>query len=113
MAWNERSRKYLRRDNLDGRAVQMLLDSGCSQTMVSARLVDAPKISSEEKVPILRAHGDTVLYPTAVVKLQTGPWKRESWVVVARTFQLMSYWGLTSTKLQFSREAKLSVALQC
>ena len=83
VAWNERSRKYLRRGNLDGRAVQMLVDSGCSQTMVSARLVDAPKISSEEKVPILCAHGDTVLYPTAVVKLQTGPWKRESRVVVA------------------------------
>ena len=46
--------------------------------MVSARLVDAAKISSEEKVPILCALG-----PTAVVKLQTGSWKRESRVVVA------------------------------
>ena len=62
MAWNERSRKYLRRGDLDGRSVQMLVDSGCSQTMVSARLVDAAKISSQEKVPILCAHGDTVLY---------------------------------------------------
>ena len=83
MAWNERSRKYLRRGDLDGRSVQMLVDSGCSQTMVSARLVDAAKISSQEKVPILCAHGDTVLYPTAAVKLQTGPWKREGRVVVA------------------------------
>ena len=82
VAWNERSRKYLRRGNLDGRSVQMLVDSGCSQTMISARL-DAAKISSQEKVPILCAHGDTVLYPTAVVELQTGPWKREGQVVVA------------------------------
>ena len=53
VAWNERSRKYLRRGNLDGRAVQMLVDSGCSQTMVSARLVDAAKISSKEQVILL------------------------------------------------------------
>lgn len=78
VAWNEQSRKYLRRGNLDGRAVQMLVESGGSQTMVSARLVDAAKISSKEKVPILCAHCDTVLYPTAVVQVQTGPWKRES-----------------------------------
>ena len=39
--------------NLDGRAVQKLVDSGCNQTMVAARLMDAAKISSEGKVPIL------------------------------------------------------------
>ena len=65
------SRKYLRRSNLVGRSVHMLVDSGCSQMMVSARLVDAEKISSQEKVPISCAQGDTVLCPTAVVKLQT------------------------------------------
>ena len=50
----------------------MVVDSGCSQMMVSAKLVDGAKISSEVKLPILCAHSDTVLYSTAVVKLQTG-----------------------------------------
>ena len=70
VAWNEQSQKYLRRGNLDGCTVQMLIDTGCNQTVVSARLVDPAKVQPQEKVPILCAHGDTVLYPSATVKLQ-------------------------------------------
>ena len=83
VAWNDRSAKYLQRGNLGGRSVQMLVDTGFSQTLVSALLVDAAKINSQEELPILCSQGNTVLYPTAVVNLQTGPWKREGRVVVA------------------------------
>ena len=83
VAWNKQSQKYLRRGNLDGRPVQMLIDTGCNQTVVSARLVDPANVQPQEKVPILCAHGDTVLYPSATVKLQAGPWERESRVVVS------------------------------
>ena len=49
VAWNEWSRKYLWRGNLDGRAVQMMVYSGCSQTMVSARLVAAAKTALKRR----------------------------------------------------------------
>ena len=61
----------------------MLVDTGCDRTMVAARLVTPSKVDPHEKVPVLCAHGDTLLYPTAIVKLQTGPWGKKSQVVVA------------------------------
>ena len=98
VAWNEQSRKYLWRGNLDGCPVQMLINTGCNQTVMSARLVDPAKVQPQEKVPILCAHGDTVRYPLATVKLQAGPWERESRVVVALNlnFPWMFCWGRTS-----------------
>ena len=81
--------------------------------MLSARLVNAANISSQQKVPILCAHGDTVLYPTAVVKLQTGPWKREDRVVVASNLPVNVLLGTTSMKPQCSGKAKLSRTLEC
>jgi len=36
VAWNKESQKYLRRGTLNGRVVQMLIDTGCTKTMVSA-----------------------------------------------------------------------------
>ena len=83
VAWNSQSRKYLRKGLVDGRPTQMLVDTGCSQTVVAARLVQPSKIEHENQVPIVCAHGDTVFYPTALVTLKTGPWKAESRVAVA------------------------------
>ena len=83
VAWNAESQKYLRRGTLDGRPVQMLIDTGCNQTVVSARLVAGAKTHFQRKVPILCAHGDTVLYPTAKVKLQMKEWTGEGQVAVA------------------------------
>ncbi len=40
----------------------MLLDSGCSRTIVSSKSVDSSKISKAETVAVLFAHGDTVEY---------------------------------------------------
>ena len=69
VAWNMDSHKYLRRGTLDGRTVQMLIDTGCDRTMVASDVVDQSKVDDKNKVPVLRVHGDTVLYPTAAVEI--------------------------------------------
>ena len=81
VAWNVDSHKYLRRGTLEGRPVQMLVDTGCEMTMVSAKLVDSAMVDSQRYAPVMCTHDDTMLYPT--VKLQTGQWECESRVVVA------------------------------
>jgi predicted aspartyl protease len=83
VAWNTRGHKYLRRGTLDGRPVQILIDTGGDLTMVSARLVDPSRLNMQYKVPVLCTHGDTMLYPTATVQLQMEDWRSESQVVVA------------------------------
>ena len=69
IAWNAESRKFVRRGKLDGRCLQILLDTGCDQTMVLASLVDPSVVDHVSKVPVLRVHGDTLFYPTATVEL--------------------------------------------
>ena len=39
VAWNKESQKYLKKDTLDGRPVQMLIDTGCTNTIVSASYI--------------------------------------------------------------------------
>ena len=53
---------------VDGTAVSnILLDTGCSRTLVRKDLVPKEKILDGEVVAIRCAHGDTVLYPLARV----------------------------------------------
>ena len=73
VAWNVDSHKYLCRRTSEGQPVQMLVDTGCEMTMVSAKLVDSARVDPRRKVPVMCTHGDTMLYPTAMVKLQSGP----------------------------------------
>lgn len=47
----------------------ILLDSGCSRTLVSQELVPRSKMLEGEAVAIRCAHGDTVLYPLALVQM--------------------------------------------
>ena len=83
VAWNFQSQKYLRKGLVDGHLTQMLVDTGCSQTVVAARLVQPSKIEQNNQVPIVCAHGDTVFYPTAIVTLQIGRVRVDSRVAVA------------------------------
>ena len=83
VAWNEQSYKYIRRGRLDGRSVQMLVDTGADRTMVAADCVNSAKVEGNDCVSVVCVHGDTVSYPTAVVQLQMGTWQRQSRVVVA------------------------------
>ena len=82
-AWNTESHKYLQRGSIDGKAVQMLIDTGCDRTMVASNVVNQAKVDLKKKVPVLCIHGNTVIYPTATVELQIGEWRRSATVVVA------------------------------
>ena len=49
---------------------QIVLDTGCSRTMVRQNLVPESKIIEGDAVTIRCAHGDTVLYPVAQLELE-------------------------------------------
>ena len=60
----------LREGLVEGQAVTgVLLDTGCSQTLVKSDLVPTAKRVEGDAVTIRCAHGDTVLYPLANVEL--------------------------------------------
>ena len=60
-----------RNGKVEGREVtDILLDTGCSRTMVKRALIPEEKILDGEAVTVRCAHGDTVLYPLAEVVLQ-------------------------------------------
>ena len=48
----------------------VVLDTGCSRTLVRSDLVSQDKILEGEVVAIRCAHGDTALYPLARVHLE-------------------------------------------
>ena len=57
---------------VEGQVVDdILLDTACSKTLVWRELVPQEKILPEQ-VPILCAHGDTVMYPLANIEVQLG-----------------------------------------
>ena len=56
---------------VEGREVaDILLDTGCSRTLVRRDLVNEEKMLEGEEVKIRCAHGDTVLYPLAEVEMK-------------------------------------------
>ena len=58
----------VRSGTVEGHAVDnILLDTGCSRTLVHKKLVPEEKVQDAEAVAILCAHGDTVLYPLAKI----------------------------------------------
>ena len=61
----------------------MLVDTGCTRTIVESTVVWKSKVTPKNKVPILCVHGDTCLYPTARVKLMCGNWEKETEIAVA------------------------------
>ena len=66
----QRSQGVLRKGLVEGRPVtDIVLDTGCSKTLVHKDLVPMEKIVVGDAVTIRCAHGDTVLYPIAEVSL--------------------------------------------
>ena len=57
-AWNEDSYKYL--GTVDDRPVQMLVDIGSDQTIVSPGVVMSSKLDACNNVPVLCAHREHV-----------------------------------------------------
>ena len=61
----------VRRGTVEGRKVDnILLDTGCSRTLVHESLVPKEKMEDGGAVAIRCAHGDTVLYPLAKISLE-------------------------------------------
>ena len=54
----------------DQKVHDILLDTGCTQTMVHADLVPPEKFLEGSAVTVLCSHGDTVLYPLAKIAMQ-------------------------------------------
>ena len=108
VAWNPKSHQYLRKGTVSGKRAKMLVDTGCSQTMVSADLV--PEVS-HESVPVLCVDGDTVQYPTAAVEIRTGSWRKRVWVAVAPHLPVDVLLGTDIFCLEASEEVKPNLAV--
>ena len=76
VAWNARSRKYLRCGTLEGCPVRILVDTACDRTMISAGQVPSSKVDLSTVMPVLYVHGYTMQYPTTWVELWLGQSKR-------------------------------------
>jgi len=66
----------LREGYLEGKPVQILVDSGSEITVVKASLVDPNRWNREELVRVQCVHGNEILYPSAQVRLETDGWGR-------------------------------------
>ena len=56
---------------VEGESVDdILVDSGCSRTMVHRKLVPECKVKEVEAIAMQCVHGDTVLYPLAEISLE-------------------------------------------
>ena len=74
---------------VEGRhADNILLDTGCSRTLVRKELVPEEKILDGEAVAIRCAHDDTVLYPLAQVEVSVGGQALEVKVAVSDTLPM-------------------------
>ncbi|XP_065062272.1 uncharacterized protein LOC135689086 [Rhopilema esculentum] len=58
------------RGEIEGRPVDILVDTGCSRTLVHKDLIPEGKVDEETRVDIQCAHGDYVSYPTAEVSIK-------------------------------------------
>ena len=59
------------RVKVEGKEVEALLDSGSMLTLVVASLVLNHKLDTRQDISVTCIHGDTRLYPTALVSIQT------------------------------------------
>ena len=66
----------LRDGKLDGRDVQVLLDTGSETSIARASLVD-PSKCTQQTVKVKCVHGDIIAYPSATVDLKIDGWERE------------------------------------
>ena len=62
--------EYRVQGKVEGQPVELLLDRGCSKSLIDASLVPSEKIQQGEYVSMQCAHGDFRTYPTAVVDVE-------------------------------------------
>ena len=74
---------------MEGQQVsKVLLDTGCSRTMVRRELVHPEKLLEGEAVTIRCAHGDMVLYPLAKIGMEVNGHHLDMEVAVSDTLLL-------------------------
>ena len=64
--------EYRVQGKVEGEQVELLLDTGCSKSLIDASLVPPEKIQQGECVSMQCAHGDWKSYPTAIVDVEVG-----------------------------------------
>lgn len=67
----------------------ILLDTGCSRSLVSRTLVPTQKLLPGKAVAIRCAHGDTVLYPLARVEIEMDGQSLEVEAAVSETLPML------------------------
>lgn len=53
VVWNEKNIKCMRKGTVDGKPVQVLVDTGSDHRIVAAKVVKRAKLDDTEKVPVL------------------------------------------------------------
>ena len=105
----------VRSGTVEGHAVDnILLDTGCSRTLVHKKLVPEEKVQDAEAVAIHCAHGDTVLYPLAKISLVVGGRPIEVEAAISETLPMSVLLGTDIPELpellQSDRSKKSEVA---
>ena len=77
----------------------ILLDTGCTRTMVRRDLVQEESLLPGEAVTVLCAHGDTALYPLAKVKIDVEGLKLEVKAAVSESLPVSALLGTDTTQL--------------
>ena len=60
--------EYRTLGKVEGKVTELLLDTGCSKTMIDASLVPVEKVNEGKRISMQCAHGDMKQYPIAVVE---------------------------------------------
>ena len=73
---------------VEGKAVDDMLDTSCSRTMVRGDLVPREKILEGRGAVVRCAHGNTVLYPVAQVCLEVDGYKINTTATISNTLSM-------------------------
>jgi predicted aspartyl protease len=94
------SNHLIQKGQVEGKFVtDIMLDTGCSKTMVHKRLVPDDKVEGGEAVTIRCAHGDTVLYPVANIRLEVAGQSIEVTAAVSSTLPVSVLLGTDVAQL--------------
>ena len=85
---NAHSTEYHCYGLVEGKRTDILLDTGASRTLVHKELVPENKINEDEKIKVKCAHGDSIVYPTAIITIEIDGQKHEVKTGVSPTLPL-------------------------
>ena len=98
----EATSSLIRKGQVEGKPVtDILLDTGCSRTMVHRNLVPEEKMIYSEVVTIRCTHGDTALYPLAYVQLEVEGQSIAVKQLYLKPYQHQSYLGQMFPSCQY------------